>query len=114
MTAQHQDFADMATEMIAEDGRPIQLVTLTKTGPDYQPVITESVVDVMAVQSFYDIRQVNGDLIQKQDRRYLIDGVIPITPDMRIRDDGVDYSIVGQPEVKPGTTSILYKVQARL
>lgn len=142
MTAQHQDFADLAIEMIAEDGRPVVLVAYDSTGPIYKPERTEQPTGVMALQASHEMREAPSSLIRIDDKKFLIDAQVPIDDTMRIRDYGpqrdemiplgqwragidpfggvaevkplYDYSIVYVDTVQPGATPIMHKVYARV
>lgn len=133
MTAQHQDFLDMAKEMIGDEGRVMILVRITNTGRPDDPTQTKELMGIMGVQTEY--REHDPVLVRKGDKRILIASTVDITSDMRIRDyetvpnvplgqwqesynglsgEFIEYSLEDVVEVMPGETSILYKVQARV
>ena len=141
MAAQHQQFAKLATKLINKHGRPLFLVKFTNSGSPSSPVRTEELMAVVGVQTRYKVTH-GGDIAAANDKQFLIDAQIPITVDMRIREYSdlsagliplgewragidaygvaanerpiADYSIIETGLVKPGSTSIIYKVQARI
>lgn len=139
--ATHVRLAATATRLIAKHGRPLVLVKIDKTGPSFDPVASESVITISGVQLSYAANEIDGNLVRADDKKFLIDASVRIDSDMRIRDLGTgkdivplgdwivgfhefggndtaevvtDYSIISVEEIKPGSTSMIYKVQARI
>ncbi len=112
----HTRLAATATRLIALHGRPMQLLVSSGGNDPFSPVSTNSELDIMGLQTKFSTREIDGDLIQVRDKRILLDSTVVPTSDMRLRDKGIDYSIVkdGIEEIEPGLKSIIYKVQARL
>lgn len=111
----HDRFVSTATRLIDRHGRDAALVSMERTGGDpWAPTLEEVVTPVVLVQTQLRASEVDGELIQVNDVRFLLDSSVEPTTDMRLRDGDVDYSIVDVDPVKPGTTTIIYKVQARL
>ena len=111
----HTEFAELATELINEHGRACQLIGYTETGTSYNPVRTANTpIDIKAVQSKFTLKEIDGDLIKRTDKLFLVDAVEEINTDMRFRDGSIDYEIKNAVEIKPGITNCLYKVQCRL
>lgn len=104
-----------AERMIEQYGRQISLVEKVKTGTSYNPIISERLYPIYVVQSEYKSSDIDGSLIQANDKRFLVysETVIPKT-DMQILDNEKKYSIVNVKETKPGNTNIFYEIQARL
>lgn len=100
--------------MINKYGRTSYLVSVTKSGVDYDPVITETLISCKALQSIFTTNEIDGTLVKADDKKFLIAGNVNITTDMLLKDGDKKYSIVRIMEVKPGDTLILSKVQARL
>jgi len=109
----HEEFVADAIDLIKEDGRLMHLVTLTGTGPTYDPRPSETLTPIIGVQTEFMSEEIDGELIVRGDKRFLFDGRIAVTNDMRIRDNGIDYSVVDPGEVKPGEVVVLYRTQAR-
>jgi len=139
----HEQFASLATRLIAKNGRPLELVTLHETGESWNPTITEQTALVVGVNTSFKMGEVDGTLVRATDKLFLIDAMVEVEPEMRLRDyklgagtslkplgewrvgidpfgvavpevTPIDYSIVAVIEVKPGTRTIMYKVQARV
>ena len=109
----HTRFAETAARLIDRHGRSMQLLTDSQSGDPWDPVLTQSAQDIVGVQTQYEAHEIDGELIRREDKRFLLDATV--TPDtaMRLRDDGVDYSIINIDKIQPGTTSIIYKLQVR-
>ena len=111
----HDDFAEMAQEMIAEDGRNVLLRSYASTGDKFNPVRTSSDVTIKAVQSYFKANQIDGKLIQQNDVLFLVAAkTATINKQQKIIDDGLEYSIIDFKLVKPGSLGILYKLQCRI
>lgn len=140
MNAQHQEFVQLAVEMIRDEGRPVVLVATERYGTEYNPSTITRRFGVMAVQTRFKISEVDGDLVRSSDKKFLIDASYGIDLSMRLRDydaaahdmipmgefpdsdvfDGRedellinDYAIVMADEVRVGSNIILNKVYAR-
>ena len=87
---------------------------MTEAGDAWNPTQAEVVTPVVVVQTQFNANEIDGELVRVSDLLYLMDSSVEPTNEMRVRDDGVDYSIQNIDAVRPGTLSILYKVQARL
>ena len=111
----HTAFAKLATRLIDKHGRACQLQGYTETGTSYNPTRTaDTPIDIKAVQTRFKLSEIDGDLIQRTDKLFLVDAQIEPTNDMRFRDGSIDYEIKNVEAVKPGETNCLYKVQCRL
>lgn len=106
--------AETAVRLITKYGRDIVIGYESKTGPDYDPVISYSDVTVKAVQDYYSAGEVDGSLVTSDDIKFmLIADVAPQTKDV-IRDDGKTLQIINVKPLKPGPTNLYYLVQARV
>jgi len=140
MSAQHQQFLDLAERLIDRHGRPIVLLEPEIPVASYKPSRDEKKIGVMGVQIEFDMTEVRGDLVRGDDKLFLIDGHAKVKPTMRILDYEkeahaqipmgeftgnpfglkeeqwliADYSIVQIEETKPGQTITHYSVYARL
>ena len=114
----HESFVRLATRLIKKNGRPLSLIEHSSlTGSEaWDPGSNiESEKSVIGVQIKFKAEELNGELKLKTEKVFLIDTATAgaITLDMRIKDENdVSYSILHFDEVKPGETSILYKVYA--
>lgn len=113
MTIQHGNFAELATRLISAHGRKMDLVVRNKTGPEDDPKITPVNTSIAGVQTKFSAMEKNGGLVERGDIKVLIDASVKPTVDMRLLDNGISHSIIDVQEVKPGATSIIYKIHAR-
>lgn len=104
-----------ASRLIAQYGREVILLKRTTSGTAYNPVVTENSHYVYGVQSEYKSHEIDGTLIQRNDKKFLVYSslVVPDTKDA-LQDGTKKYSIIDVKEIKPGTTNIFYEIQARL
>lgn len=112
--ATHVRLANTAKRLIKKHGRPLQLVSETRVGPTYNPIITNAnaSVEVVGVQTKFAANEVDGDLVLVTDKLYLLDSEVEPHVDMKLR-DGVNHSIVSVATIQPGETGIIYKVHCR-
>lgn len=103
-----------AERMIEKYGRSVALVSITKSGTDYDPIITETSVNAKMVESRFTSNEVDGTLILSSDKKFIVGSSSNLSIDMKISDNGKKYSIVNIMETRPGSTLILSKIQARL
>lgn len=109
----HIRLAATATRLIKKHGRALVLESTTSTGPAYDPTNTDVEVEIVGVQSQFKANEIDGDLIQRNDRQYLIDSNVELKADMKIKDQGVTYEIKGIDQIMPGETVMLYKAHCR-
>jgi hypothetical protein len=110
----HARFAAAATRLIDKHGRALTLVSQSRSGPRFNPTITITSTAVFGVQTQSVASEVDGDLVKSTDTRFLIDSAVPIAVEMRLNDGlSVNHSVVSVDELKPGMTSILYRIYVR-
>ena len=110
----HLRLAATATRLIKKNGRAAELVQTVNTGPSYDPEQSEVATPVVIVQTSFDASEINGSLVQEGDLHVLMDSSVKPTGDMRLRDGGIDYSIIPINQIRPGEVEMLYKVGARI
>ena len=116
----HVELAEVATELIGENGAPMQLWREVVTGgTDYDPnsgTVTIETTDIIAVRTKFSAFEVgDGSRIKSTDLKLLIDSSVdPRDNYQKIIDGSKELQIVDTLEVIPGEVSIIYKVQARL
>ena len=103
-----------AEKMINKYGRTSYLVSITKSGLDYDPIVTETEIEIKLLESRFSVNEIDGTLIKTDDKKLLIAGNVAPTIEMKIKDSGKKYSIINIIETKPGDKLILSKIQARL
>lgn len=100
--------------MIEKYGRQASIISFTKTGTAYNPIISETLTSIYLLQSEYKSSEIDGTLIQTNDKRFLIYSETPISTENKILDNNKKYSIMAIKETMPGSVNLLYEVQARL
>lgn len=103
-----------AARLIPKFGRTVQLVSITDSGPAWNPVQGEVETDVIAMQLSYKANEIDGDLVQADDKLFMMDSSEEPNTAQRIKDGEINYSIVSVNELRPADDKILYKVQVRL
>ena len=103
-----------AERLIGQYGRPCALVRQTQSGPDYDPVVTESTYTVQALETGYSLTSRNDTLVQVGDKLGLISTADEAPRfDDKIEIDGDRYSFVDLQPLNPGGTTLLFEFQAR-
>lgn len=105
--------AELATEMIGGNGRPMLLRTFTQSGDPWSPSLTPVDTPIIGLQTGWTRSDRDQFLIEIGDIKILIDSSVEPSTAGRIVDNGIDYSIIDFVTVAPGEQAILYKVQAR-
>ena len=103
----------ISDSLIAEFGKSAVLVSTTTTGPDFDPVVTETTTDITLVELDFSLTNRNESLVQAGDKLFLVQAVAAPALDDKIRLDGVDYQMVQVQPLAPGPVTILYEVQGR-
>jgi hypothetical protein len=129
--AVHDEFADLAQELIAENGRPLKVRKLSRTpadaakpwrGPDpTQPDGYEFDVDAVGVVVDWTEQELDEDQTRRGSKRLLIAAKHHLTADTPVDlltadsllDEGGVYSLSKGSCLKPGTTAIMYDFQVR-
>jgi hypothetical protein len=109
------NFIILAERLIREKGRDITLINRQIGG--YDP-ITNTINDgfdttrtVKAVFTEYSAKEIDGQIIQRGDKRCLIAGEVSASE--IVQDGDSQYTIVNIEQVMPGEELILSKVQVR-
>jgi hypothetical protein len=132
MAGPHDEFADLAVEMIAENGRAMKVRKLSRTPADPAkpwrgPAATapdgyEFDLDVVAVVIDWTEAEYDQDQTRRDSQRLLIAAkpfatATPTPFDLKsadsLLDEGRVYSLSKGNLLKPGTTAILYDFQLR-
>lgn len=114
----YDQFLAKGLELISKYGKDIQLVS--KTVGSYSAATNSFTGDsevsqtVKGIQREYLQKEIDGTIIQAQDRQYLISasGITAPKPEDTLI-DGVTYNIINVNEIAPGGTAIVYKLQVR-
>jgi len=113
MSFDYSDFDTMAKELISEYGITATLKRISTTG-EFNPVITSVDVSVKLVVSKFKNFDIDNSLILATDLLFIVDSAEEIVKSDKIEVGGKLYDIENVVVVKPGSTVLLYKVQARL
>lgn len=106
-------FGQNIASIIERLGRDITVRNNTKSGPDYDPVLTPvDTPNVKAAVFDYDASEVDGTTIQRNDKEFLIASTSTILKTSKLV-DGDTYQIISLEEVQPGSELLLYIAQGR-
>lgn len=85
------------------------------SGPDWDPTpSTPTDTPFIGVQSKYSTGEIDGQLIQQQDRKIFVEALPePPTQDMTLIDKGQSLEIVSVQTIEPGDGALLYILQVR-
>lgn len=111
----HVELAELATELIKENGSEMTLRTETvSTGWPRTAVVTDETVTAVRSGSVTDA-QINASdgRLRMGDVRLLIDAKVAPTTAGILIDGPRQYQIIDVPEIAPGDVSIMWKVVAR-
>ncbi|MCF0055517.1 hypothetical protein [Dyadobacter sp. CY356] len=116
----YSEMADMAKEAIAENGRPV--ILRRNTEGSYNPATDTFTgtgnVDENPSALFTEYKQaeIDGTVIIRGDKKVLLaDAALTAPPEYNdiIVDGSDEYKVINIFTVKPGDTSIIYKLQVR-
>lgn len=103
----------VADSLIDQFGKPATLVSFTTTGPDFDPVVTETTTAITLVELDYSLTNRNESLVQAGDKLWLIQAAANPAMEDKIELDGTRYNMVDIQPVAPGPVSLMFEVQAR-
>ena len=110
----HEWAVGLAAELIAENGRTMQLVITENTCCAWDPVQTITTVDVIVLQTAFNASDKNQWLIEAHDKAFLMDSSVTPIVGSTLVDGETHYSIINIATIAPGETTILHKLQARV
>ena len=110
----HEDFRDLATELISENGAIAQLVNIENSGTAWNPEQSESITDIIALNVKIKFNEIDGDLVKSSDLMFLIDSSVEPKLSDKFRYKNNDYEIKNIDSLEPADTVIRYKIQVRL
>lgn len=127
MAGPHDEFADLAEELIAENGRPMTVRKLSRTPADpakpwrgpaaTAPAGYEFEVEAIGVVVDWTEEEYEQDQTRRDSKRLLIAAKPHVTADLKsadsLLDEGLVYSLSKANLLKPGTTAIMYEFQVR-
>jgi hypothetical protein len=115
MSAFYARLQSTAERLIANYGKPADLIRITKTGPAHAPVLSEQDYPAILVETGYELTLIPKTLVTVGDRFGVISTDIEVTPQMddKIEIDGRRYNFVDIKPLNPGGTVLLYEFLAR-
>lgn len=107
--------AQQIEQLINSIGRDVLIRTYTVSGSAHRPTKTPVNPDVTAKATIteYKNKDVDGTVIQANDRMLRVSGSTVITKQNTIIDDGIEYRIEKLRPVQPGSERFLYIGQLR-
>ena len=106
--------AATAIRLIAKYGRSLTLKSEALSGASaWSPTVTSTSTTVIGVVVDYRQSDIDGTLILSGDKKIIISSSVVPTAAGRIADGSLEYSIIDVKEIKPGSTAVLYVIQAR-
>lgn len=110
----HEQFAKLATRLIDKNGQACQLAKVANSGDAWNPIQTEVLTDIIAVNIQIKNSDIDGNLIKVDDLMFLIDSSVEPKLSDKFIHDNKKYEIKRVKKLKPADTTILYKIQVRL
>ena len=108
------NFSGNIQSLVDRLGRDVTLRSYSSTGPAYNPVLTPSDQTVKAAVFDYDAGEVDGSIIQYNDKEFVISSTTAITKQMKLVDRAKEYNIENLEEVEPGNEVLMYIAQGRI
>lgn len=113
MSFDYSGIQNTASSLISRFGRDVQVKTPVREGTAYNPSISWIVSTAKAVNTRKNIGELTNSLIKLSDSVLLVDSSAPISTETVILDAGDNFSVVSVTEIKPGDTTILYRLIVR-
>lgn len=116
MTFDYRPMAATARRLLREYGREMVLRQPGEaSGPDWDPTPGQPIdTPFIGVQSKYSAMEIDGSLIQQQDRKIFVEALDTVpTQSMVLVDRGQILQIISVTTIEPGDGPILYTLQVR-
>ena len=111
MAYDYTNISNTAKNLIDKFGRSITLRSVTTSGTEWNPTITNSDSIIIGVFTKFDKSEIDGNLILSTDKKVLT--YDEVTTDDKIVDSGITYEVKSVNPIQPANTKIIYKVQLR-
>lgn len=100
---------------IKSRGKTVYIIRKTETGGEpWNPTTSDSTpIEIKAIQANYKKSEIDGALILKNDKKYIVTSENEIKISDKIRDGVHDLSVVDVTPVAPGGITILSILQVR-
>lgn len=103
----------VADSLISQFGKPATLIRQEQTGPDFDPVITETETEITLVETDYSLTNRNESLVQAGDKLWIVQAAAAPTMADKIELDGQRFNMVDIQPLAPGPVLLMFEVQAR-
>jgi hypothetical protein len=113
MASFYEEMREVSEEMISEFGMPGAIRRTVKTGPDYDPEITETDYACTLVILEIDISKIDGTLIQQGDRMVYVSTkglTIEVTVSDKLVIDGKEHVIKQCRPLSPAGLTVYYEL----
>ena len=107
----YSNISNTTQNLIDKFGKTVIRKGFINTGTEWNPTQVPNNKDIKAVQTRFKKNEIDGTLIQAKDVLFLT--YEEVNTDNKIEDDSVVYNVVNVDLIKPSTSVIIYKVQAR-
>lgn len=113
----YSNLAATALSVITSKGQDVTLRAVANTTPGnaWEPTRTPTNSTVKSVREYYNVGEIDGDLVRQGDRRYMVAAsglsAAPNTDDRLV--DDIEMEIVNVEVVSPAGTPVVYIVQTR-
>jgi hypothetical protein len=99
--------------LVERFGRTVTLRARSFSGAANNPDVLDVDTETTAVITDYNARDVDGTLIKVTDKMAIMHSDVTPDIDYQVVDGGIVYSVINCNDIKPGDTSLIYKLQLR-
>lgn len=99
--------------LIARFGRDITIRTTVSSGTPYDPTLTDTDTVVKGAVVDFNDSQIDGTLIQRGDKKIILQSDIVVNSKTKIIDESVTYAVENNRIIKPGGTRLIQIIQVR-
>ena len=107
------NFGGNITRLINRLGRAVTVRTFVNSGSDFDPTRTPSNDPATAAVFDFDASEVDGSIIQANDKEFVLSSTVPIDKQAVIIDNSIEYTIINIEEVGTGGDVLMYIAQGR-
>lgn len=99
--------------LLARFGKTATLTGETLSGDAWDPTVSETDTEVTVVQTDFTQAERDGTIVQADDIMFLMEASVEPTTADTLTVDGTTYQVVNVMPLRPGSVTMLYRVQAR-
>jgi len=107
----YSSLRNTAITLINKFGRTATKQTITTTGDEWNPIITEVETDIVGAFVNFSKNEIDGTLILSTDKKVLTYDEVLLTD--IILDDSIEYAVKNVDPINPGDTKLIYVVRLR-